>query len=149
MNFEEDDIAITIPDFGKTFIYFLLLENKVVYVGQTRCGLYRPLSHRDKMFDTIKIIPCSERDLEILENKYILKYRPIHNKNISIILNISLQNAKNKINSIFDTKYNIRQLKNILDTLGINPLLFSNKPYITHDDFISIIKYLEDIYGRE
>lgn len=51
----------------------------MVYVGQTRVGLYRPFSHRDKEYNNVRILPCSETQLDDLENFYIAKYKPRYN----------------------------------------------------------------------
>lgn len=63
------------------FVYFLLYEEDVVYVGQTTAGIQRPLNHiKDKNFNKIKIIYCSIEELGELEQKFIIKYNPIYNK---------------------------------------------------------------------
>ena len=92
--FEEKD-AITIPINYKSFIYFLIKNNVVVYVGQTKQGLYRPFSHRDKEYDEMKIILCEPNKLDLIEDKYILKYKPIYNKEINSAY--GLLNARNRI----------------------------------------------------
>ena len=60
-----------VKEYGKTFIYFLCKDKEVIYVGQTKQGLYRPFSHTDKDFDEIMIYNCEEKELDNIENEYI------------------------------------------------------------------------------
>lgn len=138
--FEEGN-AITIPINYKSFIYFLIKNNVVVYVGQTRQGLYRPFSHRDKEYDEMKIILCDEKKLDLIEDKYILKYKPIYNKEINNAY--SLHNARNKIRKILNNNITIPKLKKVIQELSINYFEFNNKNYLTYTDFKKIINYLE------
>lgn len=63
------------------FVYFLLYDEEVVYVGQTTNGINRPLSHiKDKNFNKIRLIYCNTEQLGEIEQKFILKYDPIYNK---------------------------------------------------------------------
>jgi len=62
-----------------SFVYFLCLGNEVVYVGQTKSGLYRLFSHRNKEYNCVKILPCAESQLDDLEKFYIRKYKPKYN----------------------------------------------------------------------
>lgn len=63
------------------FVYFLLFDEEVVYVGQTTAGISRPLAHiKDKNFNKIRLIYCNTEQLGELEQKFILKYEPIYNK---------------------------------------------------------------------
>ena len=72
MLFEEKEY-IEIKNINDVFIYFLIKNNEVVYVGQTQNGLIRPLQHKyNKVFDSIYIINCSKDELDILEDKYKL-----------------------------------------------------------------------------
>lgn len=65
----------------KGYIYFLMKDEEVVYIGQTCRGIERPLSHRDKDFDNFYMKPVSIELLDKKEREYILKYNPIYNKN--------------------------------------------------------------------
>ena len=51
----------------------------MVYVGQTKAGLYRPFSHKDKKYDNVKVIPCKLNELNTLEQQFIEKYKPRYN----------------------------------------------------------------------
>ena len=79
MNFDElHDFSLKIEfDLNcNCFIYFLLKQKEVVYVGQTTRGIARPLFHlsSNKVFDEIKIIYCEEKDLNDYECFFIEKY---------------------------------------------------------------------------
>lgn len=77
----EEKNAIVLARYPKEFVYFLLKENEVVYVGQTTNGISRPLSHRrTKEFDDIAIVPCDRRELDRVEQTMIAKYDPPLNK---------------------------------------------------------------------
>lgn len=144
MEFEENDIAITIPKYNNVFIYFLVYQNKVVYVGQTRQGLIRPLSHKNKLFDTIKIIYCAENDLDFMEDKYITKYNPIYNKAVNNATNYSLYRARNKIRELFNNKITVPSLKKIIKELHIDTFNMNGTCYIKQWDFEKLIKYIRE-----
>ena len=74
MTFEEKEY-IKIPNTQDTFVYFLLDGLEVVYVGKTINNLSRPLSHRDKKYDSINLIYCPKEKLEETEDFFIQKYK--------------------------------------------------------------------------
>ena len=58
MKFEEGSY-IDLTDIPKCFIYFLIDNEEVVYVGQTTKGLSRvEVHHKDKLFDRVYAILC-------------------------------------------------------------------------------------------
>lgn len=64
-------------------VYFLLLNNEIVYVGQTVDFISRLSRHhreRQKAFDSFAFIQCKECDLDALEAKYIDAFLPTHNR---------------------------------------------------------------------
>lgn len=61
-------------------IYFLVLNESVVYVGQSIDIYSRTGNHSDKLFNDIYIIECKQEKLNELEKHFILKYQPIYNK---------------------------------------------------------------------
>lgn len=127
MEFEENNIAITIPQYPKNFIYFLIKNNIVVYVGQTTQGILRPFQHKDKDYDEIKIIACAKEMLDFLEDKYIEKYMPKYNQTMNSSMNYSLIRARNKIRTIFNNKIDIRELKKIINNLKIELHVGNNR----------------------
>lgn len=145
MKFEENEIAITIPKYQNVFIYFLLKENVVVYVGKTAHGITRPLSHKNKEYDTIKIIYCSKEELDFFEDKYITKYEPKYNKTLNEATNYTLHRARDKIRRIFNNDITIPELKKLINKSQINLYLFNKKLYIKHWDLEKLINYLKEV----
>ena len=137
MKFEEKN-SITIKDYGKCFVYFLVFENEVVYVGQTAHGISRPLSHKDKVFDEIKIIPCYEEDLNVLEDYYIVKYKPKYN----VLINeyYTFKQARREIGKIFGEEVSAKTLHELTRKLGIEEKRFSHKIHIRIEDVVKIIE---------
>ena len=64
MNFAENENSRILPNVQSPIIYFLMDEDEVVYVGQSKIGLSRPYSHKDKKFTKIAIINCKESELD-------------------------------------------------------------------------------------
>ena len=68
----------------EVFIYFLIKDDIIVYVGQTAKGMSRIQAHEgNKDFNAYTIINCDKDELDELENHYILKFNPIYNKMIN------------------------------------------------------------------
>lgn len=65
------------PD--QSIVYFLIKNQEVIYVGQSKNGYNRPFQH-NKEQDCIKIIKCNVNNIDFLENYYIEKYNPKYNK---------------------------------------------------------------------
>lgn len=65
----------------KYFIYFLLKKGNVVYVGQTDNIINRVKIHKkNKNFDNVAYFSTTnEKEVNYLENFYILKYSPYYN----------------------------------------------------------------------
>ena len=122
----------------------MLLKNEVVYVGQTKRGIVRPLSHKDKCFDEIKIMYCEENELDLLEDLYIKKYNPYYNKAVNYSMNYSLSRTRNKIRRHFNNnKFNLPKLKKIIKLLNIKIYTHEITPYINVDDYKKIVDYIE------
>lgn len=142
--FEEKN-AITIPVNYKSFIYFLLKNNIVVYVGQTKRGLFRPFSHKDKDYDEMKIILCEEKILNDLEDKFIIKYKPKYNRTVNN--SYSLINVRNRIRRKFNNKITVLGVKKIIKFMNIKLFEYNGNLYINNDDYEKIIKYIERVYN--
>jgi len=70
-----------VDNFKGNYIYFLLKDNQVVYVGQTKKGVKRIFEHcSDKVFDSYTMIECSVSKLNETEAYYITKFNPKYNK---------------------------------------------------------------------
>jgi hypothetical protein len=62
------------------FIYFLIRNNEIVYVGQTKQGIPRIFQHfNTKEYDSYSVCKCNEDELNELEAHYIIKLHPIYN----------------------------------------------------------------------
>lgn len=149
MQFEEEN-ALTINKHECAFIYFLLKNKEVVYVGQTKVGLARPFSHRDKDYDEIKIIYCDSSELDITEDKYIQKYKPIYNKQNNYAVRWNLMRVRNNIRELFNMPdYTMFELKKVLEKLSVIP----EKNYrngnqsISFNEYVAAVNYIKSI-GR-
>ncbi len=82
MELDESNTILLSPSFCKLhgIIYFLLLDKEVVYVGQSKNGLSRALSHPDIKHDSIAIYECEIPELDYFEDFFIAKYQPVCNK---------------------------------------------------------------------
>lgn len=59
------------------FVYFLINDGEVVYVGQTIHLMPRIASHkRDKDFDSYNFIECKASELDLIESFYIHALSP-------------------------------------------------------------------------
>jgi hypothetical protein len=76
-----DVISAAIPVKQNTGIYFLILNNEVVYVGQSIDLLGRVSRHiRDgKRFDSYAFLSAPKEKLDELERKYIRAFVPVDN----------------------------------------------------------------------
>lgn len=142
MEFKEENCYTYIPK-GDCFIYFLLDNNDVVYIGKTNKGLYRPLSHKDKKFDTVKILYCDENNLSVIEGNFICKYKPKYNKVMGSSSLYSLLKSRNIIRKNLNiNNFTINDLKKTIKQLNLNVEYFNCKSYLRSSDLECIIKYL-------
>ena len=89
------------------FVYLLLKNNQVIYVGQTTNGINRIKQHfvkKEIEFDEYRTIKCSKKELNNLEDFYIIKYQPKYNIKIN--------------SSVVKSTYIIHKIK---DIIGFNP----------------------------
>lgn len=62
------------------YVYFLIKNDEIIYIGQTTRGTARVYSHyEDKDFDSYSLVPCEESELNDLAAKYIVKFNPRYN----------------------------------------------------------------------
>lgn len=147
MKFEEYSNTIDVSKFPQTFVYFLLKGDEVVYVGQTRNGMARPLSHKaNKDFDSIYIMPCDEKMLGIVEGQYIVKYNPMYNKTLDSESYYSMLRARNMMRRICNlADYTISTLKKDCKELGITTVTLNRVTYIRREDLLKIMSAYEGI----
>lgn len=143
MHFQEQDV-IKLPHYENCFVYFLIKNKEVVYVGQTKKGITRPLAHKDKEYDTIYIKYCDIEQLDCLEDFYILKYKPIYNKECNSAIRYGLQRVIQKIKKEFNApKFNLWKLKTILKQLNIKPYNMYNMEVISVFEYYDIVNFLK------
>lgn len=142
MNFEEGN-TISILNIDFPIVYFLLKENTVVYVGQSKIGVSRPFLHRDKNFDRVEIMSVPKEKLDEFESYYIKKYAPIYNQKLVGSCDIGISSAKLKIREQFDANdFTIIHLRKLIKLLKIKPYEFNGFTYINKNDFQSIINFI-------
>lgn len=148
MKFKElnEEQFISIPKYCNCFVYFLLQDNEVVYVGQTTQGITRPYAHKDKKFDSIKIFYCNKDDLDFYEDMYIVKYKPIYNKQVNYKYNYSFKMVKSLIrkNTKF-SDFNIFHLKKYIRILDIKVSNLYSIPTITFSDYEKLYNYIKEV----
>ena len=59
-----------------TGVYFLISNNKIVYVGQSVNVYARLGAHAHKNFDSFTVLPCPKEHLNVLESLYIHIFDP-------------------------------------------------------------------------
>jgi len=115
------------------------MNNKIVYIGSSKKGFIRILSHcKDKDFDEFEVIECQD-ELEEKEAEYILKYKPFYNNSIPPNKKyISLQLFKRKycLNA-----YNIYDLRKMIKKYNVNPIgILSGIEYYQFIDLNNMLK---------
>ena len=151
MKFKED-VYIDLTNTPMTFIYFLIYNEDVVYVGQTTRGLTRVYSHiSDKQFNKIYIIEVEEDNLDYWEDFYIFKYKPIYNKVPNWNCNFSIAKAVRKARNYVEKNYNkypsdLRKplFKKMLNELNIKPREYNGEFYIGIEDYYMILDCIDD-----
>jgi hypothetical protein len=80
----EQIIAASIPTSIICGIYFLIRDDRIVYVGQSRNVLRRVARHIDdgKRFDHFSVAPCAMADLDKMERTYIAALYPDENMSL-------------------------------------------------------------------
>jgi hypothetical protein len=79
------DIVKT-PNFSKIGVYFLIKENKIIYVGKSIYIIDRLETHRrsKKRYNKVFIHYCTKENIDILESKYIYKFMPEENNHLNL-----------------------------------------------------------------
>lgn len=148
MRFCKSDDVKTIEIKSPCFIYFLLKDQEVVYVGQTITGVSRPFMHKDKAYDTVKILFCAKEQLDIMEDKYITKYNPKYNRQPNHRVNISLSMVKSKILTEHGLRANMWHIKRALKDTGIEPKNYYGVSYLKNDEAKTLISHIVKNIGR-
>lgn len=139
--FEEFE-ATEVPLIKGCLIYFLIKNGEVVYVGQTKNGLYRPFSHYDKDFDKVYVLSCKEEGLDIVEDYYILKYQPIYNKKITD--GYTLITSRNKLRRTLNDRYlTIKDIKRVVKNNNLTYIKYGKNLYLNNETILMIHSILE------
>lgn len=133
------------------FVYLLLENKKVVYVGQTTNGLNRIKQHfknSEKKFDDYKIIKCSKKDLNEIENFYILKYKPKYNKKINSS-NVKITYIIAKLKDVIGfNPYSIKGIEKIIEKSNFQTKYFNGSIVLTKKDAEIISNFLINKYYK-
>lgn len=144
--------------FPKCYIYFLVNDKEVVYVGQTIKGLNRLAAHLDdkeKEFDKIYILPCEPNELDQLEDKFIRKYCPRYNKKMNVAMNYSVHVAAKLLLDTWQDGFECpckctdSKFKKMLKALDITPFKFNNHLYISKEEYKIVDREFERWLMRE
>lgn len=138
-------------------VYFLISEDKIVYVGKTCRGLERMQSHtigtesKTKKFDSYFFIKCQdEEEMSELETSYIIQYNPKYNKTLpSNAKFVSISKAKEIIKerrkqSGKNNNYSIGSIINKL--LREKQLTLYNQIFLSQEELDNLPK--EIFYGK-
>jgi predicted GIY-YIG superfamily endonuclease len=69
-------------DVSQPGVYLLAIEDRIVYVGQSKNPHARIPQHKDKEFTHVRILRCPERRLTYWESVLIRKINPVYNKTL-------------------------------------------------------------------
>lgn len=142
MKFNEPNY-INLSAITRIFVYFLIFEGEVVYVGKTTTGLARVYAHvNSKLFNQIFVIECEEDDLDKVEAKYILKYNPMYNTNMNKNGMYTIRKSVKLINSKLRVQMTRPKLSKLLTILGIQLVEFNGELYIKPEDLDIACNYL-------
>lgn len=153
MKFKEFNQCIELTKSSQVFIYFLLDENEVVYVGKTTRGISRIYAHKNKHFNRIFVLPCYEQDLDKLENKYIVKYKPKYNKIPNRKEVYSIKQALLELNQLYlndrKIKCTKKRLMRMMKELDRTAVVFNDISYILREDLLAIEDAIEEFLMGE
>lgn len=132
---------------NECFVYFLVRNNEVVYVGQTRNGVGRIRQHKDKVFDSVYILNCNSDDLNDLEDMFIVKYNPEYNQVLNSSAHISMRKLckmvrkalKNQIDVFTDTSSVVRRA---VTELGIEVTEYNGFDYVRPSCYEEVLDYV-------
>lgn len=90
------------------FIYFLIFDEKIIYVGQARIPFYRIKQHyveKKIIFNYFTIIEVNKKYINNIEKNYIIKYKPKYNKKHNKINTNKINMNKKYISVRIEEKY--------------------------------------------
>lgn len=126
-------------------LYFLILEEEIVYVGKSNNVEGRLYDHRrNKEFDSYSVFECeSEKDSLRLEALAIMKYKPRYNSQLNEEFQ-SMTMIKNTLKKldIPEKFHHKRFLKKKIMELGIKTHIFNVNPFISNNDAKALIEVI-------
>lgn len=142
MIFDEEKAILFNNKYSNSCVYFLVHNNKVVYVGKTSNGKFRINQHKEeKTFDKIYIIKCKKNELLETEDYYMMKYKPKYN----LLSNNNRKNIITVYNEIRKKYFgDILELINFIKNNNIKIEKFNNVESITKSDYLKIINYFAE-----
>lgn len=144
MNFVENENSRILPNVQSPIIYFLMDGDEVVYVGQSKIGLARPYSHKDKKFTKIAIINCKESELDDKETEFIKKYKPKYNK-MAGKSDYSYARIKTIIKNQTNIRnFNVYDVRKLVTKLGLKTHIFNGSIYINAEDFDKMFAFVKE-----
>lgn len=132
---------ISSNDLKKIGIYFLIRNNDIVYIGQTKKGIERITKHfKNKDFDSYYFYSCDLKHLDILEALNIMFYKPKYNKSLNDNF-FTFNSIKNILKKYFFITATIKKIKFFINISKIKIFYFDNIEYIENKDFEKIYLY--------
>lgn len=138
--------SLSIDGYVSCGIYFLIKGVDIVYVGQTKRGIQRVLNHHNKKdFDKFYFHKSSPWcDLDSLELKYIMDFKPLYNRSIASIGGYTLH----KLNSLYKESFGRRNMpivQRILTENDIEGVQFGGRIYFTQEQADMVIEIAKGI----
>lgn len=130
------------------YIYFLIKDEEVVYVGQTTSGISRPLSHKDKDFDYFYMKKCPFHLLDKRENEMIFKYNPKYNGAFNICDKWVGRNSIYKELLAYNISIRPIFFDKIAETVGVKQFVFKVNKGVTQKDKVKIVKYIKKNWDK-
>lgn len=131
-------------------IYFLLLEGEVVYIGKSKQLHMRVHEHRKKFaYDEYAFLNVDKEKLDFTEKKYILRYKPKHNKKLLMreVGSRLWHQKRMRIKSMLESGYTYTQ---IAKSLGLSRAAVLNFYKTVHSFGVhQIVSKKEKANGKE
>lgn len=114
----------------KSIIYFLIKDEKIVYVGQSTNGIYRIAAHSsDKVFNGYFYKEYPTEKLNDIEAEYIVRFEPYYNNSMPTN---NIYKSIAYLKEIYNT--DARTLKKFLKNNNIKPYFHGEYYSITEID---------------
>lgn len=134
-----------IPNADNYYLYFLIENDSIVYVGKTNSVEGRLYDHRrSKKFDSYSVFKCeNEEDAINKEALSIMEYQPKYNvalndgfKSINVIKKTLKQLGAD------DYQHDKRNIKHVISGLGVKTYFFKANTFILDSDANKVINFI-------